>query len=285
MAKTNTNNKTNAKTKTTNSTSNSDASSSSKSKSSPNVGDVAVKSYVTSHYSNPKISYSSATKTVMVTTNGKTATFRVTASNTYNNTLYLNPATISFYLGEPNKVSSISTSLYSTSVNRHNITATGPTVKGQYQDGLFTSSGSASAGYVELNAGETVQSKDTSASNSLGIFGKVSAINTQGKVGVGNGNLSTSLNAKGDLLTATGDLGINYKNGLGVEASAKAALASGSLTSEYDIFGVEIETGVSGYAGGIGGELKAGYFPDTGYTAKVGAIAGLGVGFDLSVKP
>jgi general stress protein CsbA len=49
--------------------------------------------------------------------------------------------------------------------------------------------------------------------------------------------------------------------------------------------GWQVEIGVSGYAGGIGASAKVGYFPDDGFIAKIDAIAGIGGGLIIRVKP
>ena len=46
----------------------------------------------------------------------------------------------------------------------------------------------------------------------LGAFTKASIGNAQGKVGVGNDNLSASLKGVGDVLTGTAQVGIQYRN-------------------------------------------------------------------------
>ena len=48
----------------------------------------------------------------------------------------------------------------------------------------------------------------------------------------------------GDGLTATAQAGIQYKNGAGLAAKAKAAVLSGRATAELELFGWQIEFGV-----------------------------------------
>ena len=74
------------------------------------------------------------------------------------------------------------------------------------------------------------------------------------------------------------------KNGAGLAAKAKAAVLSGRLTTELELFGWQIEFGVSGYLLSVGAEAMIGVFPDEGFTAKASVGAGLfGDGFSCSL--
>ena len=118
----------------------------------------------------------------------------------------------------------------------------------------------------------------------LGKFGKASVGNASGKVGIGNDNVTLSLKGVGDGLTATAQAGIQCKNGAGLAAKAKAAVLSGRLTTELELFGWQIEFGVSGYLLSVGAEAMIGVFPDEGFTAKASVGAGLfGDGFSYSL--
>jgi hypothetical protein len=181
--------------------------------------------------------------------------------------------------------SSGSASLFSVNTTSNNLSLTGPTASGQFKDGIFFGSGSSSLGYGELNGRLQVNSDKSGTKGLLGAYGKASVGNVQGKVGVGDDNLSVSLKGVGDVLTATGQAGIQYKDGFGIVASAMASAASGRATIEFGVFDWQVEVGVSGYAGGIGGAAKVGYFPEDGFVAKVDAIVGVGGGFIIRVKP
>jgi len=102
---------------------------------------------------------------------------------------------------------------------------------------------------------------------------------------VGNDNLSASLKGVGDVLTATGQAGIQYKDGLGLSAQAKASVASGRATIQFDVFGCEVEVGLSGDVISAGAEAKIGIFPDDGFVMKANASLGAGGGFIIRVKP
>ena len=69
-------------------------------------------------------------------------------------------------------------------------------------------------------------------------------------------------------------------------AKAKAAVLSGRVTAELDLFGWQIEFGVSGDLLSVGAEAMIGVFPNEGFTAKASVGAGLfGAGFVFRVKP
>ena len=160
------------------------------------------------------------------------------------------------------------------------------TISGQFQDGLFRGSGSLTGGYSEFNGRLQVNSKDHKNNGMLGGYGKVSVGNASGKIGIGNDNVALSMKGVGDALTTTAQVGIQYKNGAGLAAKAKAAVLSGRATSELELFGWQIEFGVSGELLSVGAEAMIGVFPDEGFTAKASVGAGLfGGGFVFRIKP
>ncbi len=160
------------------------------------------------------------------------------------------------------------------------------TISGQFQDGILRGSGSLTGGYSEINGRLQVNSKDSKNNGMLGGFAKVSTGNASGKIGIGNNNAALSLKGVGDGLTATAQAGIQYKNGAGLAAKAKAAVLSGRATAELELFGWQIEFGVSGDLLSVGAEAMIGVFPNEGFTAKASVGAGLfGAGFVFRVKP
>ena len=103
---------------------------------------------------------------------------------------------------------------------------------------------------------------------------------------IGNDNAALSLKGVGDALTATAQAGIQYKNGAGLAAKAKASVLSGRATAELELFGWQIEFGLSGDLLSAGAEAMIGVFPDEGFTTKASVGAGLfGVGFVFRIKP
>lgn len=157
---------------------------------------------------------------------------------------------------------------------------------GEYEDGIFRGSGSVTAGYSEVNGRLQVNSKDGKTNGMLGAFAKASMVNASGEVGVGNDNVSLSFKGVGDALTATAQAGIQYKDGFGVAAKAKAAVLSGRATTELELFGWQIEFGVSGDILSVGADAMFGVFPNEGFVAKADVGLGLfGAGFVFRVKP
>ena len=97
--------------------------------------------------------------------------------------------------------------------------------------------------------------------------------------------VAISLKGVGDLFTGTAQAGIQYKDGIGFAAGARASAASGRGTLEFQVYGWEIEIGLTGHAGSIGADIMLGYFPDDGFKAKGGASAVLGFDALFRVKP
>ena len=162
------------------------------------------------------------------------------------------------------------------------------TISGQFQEGIWQGSGSLTGGYSDIMVrGQTNKQTfpfEKESTTTFGVFGKISGGNASGKVGIGNSDLSISAKGVGDVLTATGQAGLTYKDGLGVKLKAKAAVATGRATIEFNIFGCQVEFGAYGDALSIGAEATIGYFED-GFEASVGASALFGGGVILRVKP
>ena len=154
------------------------------------------------------------------------------------------------------------------------------TVSGQFQDGILRGSGSLTAGYSEINGRLQIYAKDDNSNGMLGGFGKVSVGNASGKIGIGLNNFSLSLKGVGDGLTATVQAGIQYKDGIGLAAKAKASVLSGRVGTESELFGWQIEFGLSGDLFSVGAEAVIGVFPDEGFVATASLGTGLfGAGF------
>lgn len=78
----------------------------------------------------------------------------------------------------------------------------------------------------------------------------------------------------------TGETVTSY--GVSAEASAEAYLAEGEISGGISIFGLEIDVGVSGKAGGAGVEA-GGSVTTNGASGKIGAGLGVGAGVEISV--
>ena len=87
-------------------------------------------------------------------------------------------------------------------------------------------------------------------------------INNPGQIGFGTDDLNFSIKGVGDLWTISGMVGIfidptenNYFAGV----EAEAAVLSGRIGGQLEIFGLQIEGGVSGKVLAIGGKFGIGY--------------------------
>ena len=102
------------------------------------------------------------------------------------------------------------------------------------------------------------------------------------------------MNAEGTVLGAEAELSggagmITYKDEttgktrteLG-KAGAEAYLAEGSISGGFTIFGIEVDVGASGKAGGAGVEA-GGRVTTGGISGEIGAGLGLGLGLELSI--
>ena len=160
-------------------------------------------------------------------------------------------------------------------------------VSGSFQNGILKGSGSATLGYSDSmfrNQGDVKKyPKSQNPSISAGVYAKASVANVSGKVGTNN-NLSLSIKVVGDGLTASGVAGVNYQNGLGLIAKAKAAVFSGRATIEMCVSGWEFEFGVTADALSAGIGITLGVF-DGSWEFKPSASLGVGGGLILRVKP
>ena len=151
-------------------------------------------------------------------------------------------------------------------------------------------SGAVTLGYSEaMLRGQAdkvmLPSNDSDTKITMGGFAKASIVNTTGKVGLGNENLSASLKGVGDVLTARAQAGLATQNGLGVTAGARASVFSGRVTVEFQISNTQIELGVMGDAISAGVEASFGVFEDGWYQASARASLGVGGGFVARIKP
>ncbi len=164
------------------------------------------------------------------------------------------------------------------------------TISGRFQDGILRGSGSLTDGYSEFNwrIDDKIKSFD-SQDGWVGGFGKSSVGNANGKIGLGNDDLSVSLKGVADVLMANAQAGLHYNGGFGIGAKAKVAVLSGRITTEFSIFGWQLELGVSGELLALGADATIGVFPteDGGKQFRVerGVSPGLfGAGFIFRLK-
>gem|GEM_PF-2630389 len=119
----------------------------------------------------------------------------------------------------------------------------------------------------------------------LGPHIKGSIFNAQGEIGYKGENYSIALKSVVDIGTVKLKAGLQYKDGIGLAGDAKAAVASGRATLDIEIYGHEIELGVSGDAIAFGGNAMYGYFANEGFKAQTNAASLFGGGFIFRVKP
>ncbi len=125
--------------------------------------------------------------------------------------------------------------------------------------------------------------------SATGIEGK-----WEGKIGDENIDVHRSASFKGGTARAKANAGIgkvsyedddgNKKNGYGgsVEVKAEAYAAEGKIKGGFNLFGIDLDVGVTGKAGGAG--VKAGGHATTGGVGvSVGAGLGLGLGIDIDI--
>jgi RHS repeat-associated protein len=155
-----------------------------------------------------------------------------------------------------------------------------------FQDGIYRGEITATLGYSEGNS--RLQSNESFGGKSsirAGVNSKTSVFNLNGEIGVGDKNTSVMIKGVGDYCTASTFAGIEYTDELYIGAKAKASIVSGRATVEFTVFGVEIEVGVSGHAGSIGGEAYVGYTKERGFQMKFGLSAIFGAGYEFRFKP
>ena len=136
------------------------------------------------------------------------------------------------------------------------------TLKGSFRNGLLFGSGSITSLYADWNARAQISLRKGTVK--VGIAGKFSVLNVSGQIGFGTEDLNLSLKAVGDALTVSGMAGIFIdpkKNTYFIGAEAKATALSGRVGGQLDIFGLQIEAGLSGELGSIGGRLGIGLRP------------------------
>ena len=161
------------------------------------------------------------------------------------------------------------------------------TLKGSFRNGLLFGSGSITSLYADWNARAQISLRKGTVK--VGIAGKFSVLNVSGQSGFGTEDLNLSLKAVGDALTVSGMAGIFIdpkKNTYFIGAEAKATALSGRVGGQLEIFGLQIEAGLSGELGSIGGRLGIGLRPtnDGKMEFYFGSGFALGVGWDFYIR-
>ena len=161
------------------------------------------------------------------------------------------------------------------------------TLKGSFRNGLLFGSRSITSLYADWNARAQISLRKGTVK--VGIAGKFSVLNVSGQIGFGTEDLNLSLKAVGDALTVSGMAGIFIdpkKNTYFIGAEAKATALSGRVGGQLDIFGLQIEAGLSGELGSIGRRLGIGLRPtnDGKMEFYFGSGFAIGVGWDFYIR-
>ena len=136
------------------------------------------------------------------------------------------------------------------------------TLKGSFRSGLFFGSGSITGFYNDWNVRNQISLRKGTIK--LGLGGKFSLVNASGQIGFGSEDLNLVLKAVGDIGSVTGMAGIFIdprKDTCFVGVEAKATALSGRVGGQLDIFGLQVEAGLSGEVGSIGGKFGIGLRP------------------------
>jgi hypothetical protein len=159
-------------------------------------------------------------------------------------------------------------------------------ISAEIESGPFYASGEANVAYAEvmIRGQGTTNTTTSNTKGMIGVYSKASAANASGKAGVGNEDVSVSVKGVGDVLTVSGQAGVQYEDGFNIGAEGRASLVSGRATIELDVFSLRIEVGVSGHAGSAGASAMIGYTGSRGFQAKLGASLGVGADFILRVQ-
>ena len=207
-----------------------------------------------------------------------------------NNPLKCKQTTFSFGVSFPN--STIFRTIYGEfipipSVTVYSLRMFNQTLKGSFRKGLLFGNGSIVGFYADWNARAQISLKKCTVK--VGITGKFSVLNVSGQVGFGIDDLNISLKAAGDALTVSGMTGIFIdpkNNNYFIGAEAKATALSGRVGGQLDIYGLQIEAGISGELGSIGGKIGIGLKTNNDGTKEFyyGTGFAYGVGWDFYIR-
>lgn len=140
--------------------------------------------------------------------------------------------------------------------------------------------------------------KDGKLAPQIGIGGELSAVGVEGEAEVGlgteNNNIHGKASGKVGAAKVKGEAGVGKityetdsgekKTGYGVkgEVRAEAYAAEGTVSGGVEIFGIKIDVGLTGKAGG-GGVKVGGYATTGGVSGSFHGGLGLGAGIDVSI--
>ena len=174
----------------------------------------------------------------------------------------------------------------SQSTGSNNTSVSVHTVRGEVREGVFRADGSVSVGYAESMVRLQVNlQNEHKGKGMVGVFGKASAANATGRVGIETDTVAVSLQGVGDLGTTVAQAGVQCNNtGIGIALEGRASAASGRATVEFEVFGFQVEVGVTGHLASASATFVAGYFSQEGFKLRVGASLGTGGDVLLRVR-
>lgn len=129
------------------------------------------------------------------------------------------------------------------------------------------------------------------------VSAKAAVAEGEAEVRLGNEDYNGHINASGSVLAAEAEASvgagmITYKDkttgktktelGVSAKAGAEAYLAEGKVSGGITLFGIDIDVGVSGKAGGVGATAEA-RATTGGVSGEIGAGLGLGLGLEISI--
>lgn len=129
------------------------------------------------------------------------------------------------------------------------------------------------------------------------IKGKAALLEGDAKTSFGTEDYNAHIKGSGTVLGAEAEAGVKAgkitytdkatgttktKYGVQGEASAEAYIAQGKVSGGVTIFGIDIDVGVSGKAGGAGVSVGGGASTN-GVSGKIGAGLGLGLGLEVEI--
>lgn len=128
------------------------------------------------------------------------------------------------------------------------------------------------------------------------LGGKVVGLKGDAEVGLGTEDNNVHVKGEGEVGVAeagvSGQIGkITYKDdkgkvkqayGVKGEVGAEAYAATGSVEGGFSIFGIDIDIGISGKAGGAGGKV-GGYATTGGVSGSISGGLGVGLGLEISI--
>ncbi len=138
-------------------------------------------------------------------------------------------------------------------------------IQENYSKGVFFAegeiSGGESNGKISHSAESTLFPKDQASPLEffVGFLANLTVAKAAGKVGIGNENISLSIEGDLNILTASSKVGVECsKEGVGAQAGAEAAVVDGSVSINFEVFGHGVKFTVGGDVLSVAAKAEAG---------------------------